>query len=77
MTVSSEKDNAFSIMLKWRYEDSGLKLVQLKKKIGQLKDKLNKEQDSMKKIKDNYEKLLNCNGSDGSKLIELWGLAVP
>jgi hypothetical protein len=28
-------------------------------------------------MKDSYEKLITCKGSDGPKLIELWGLALP
>ena len=46
----------------------------MKKKISQLKDKLKKEQDTLKRMKENYEKLLYCKGSDGERLIELWGL---
>jgi len=33
MVITSETDNGYKIMLKWRYEDSANKLVILKKKI--------------------------------------------
>lgn len=75
--MTSEKDNGFNVMLKWRYEDSGAKLVQLKRKIQMLKDKLTKERETLKSVKESYERLLNCKGSDGELLIELWGLQCP
>lgn len=75
-TITSEKENGFIVMLKWRYEDSGPRLVQLRKKIQQLRDKLLKEQESLRRMKDSYEKLLNYKGGDGQLLIDLWGLAI-
>lgn len=32
-TITSDNNNGFNVMLKWRYEDSGAKLIVLRKKI--------------------------------------------
>ena len=75
MVITSETDNGYKIMLKWRYEDSANKLVILKKKIQQLKDIVNKDKTELKAYKDSYEKLINFKG-DGKALIQVWGLNV-
>jgi len=33
MDITSENDNGYKVMIKWRYEDSANKLIVLKKKI--------------------------------------------
>ena len=75
MDITSENDNGYKVMIKWRYEDSANKLIVLKKKIQQLKDIVNKDQKELKVYKKSYEKLFNFTG-DGKALINAWGLSV-
>eukprot|EP00347_Sterkiella_histriomuscorum_P000849 403374285 len=73
ITITSEKENGFHVVVKWRYEESGVKLQTLRKKILQLKDKLTADQEQLRCYRESYEKLLNFKG-DGSVLLQQWRL---
>ncbi len=42
-------------MMRWRYEETGLKLIQMKKKIKNLKEKMKKEEARVGEKKNSYE----------------------
>jgi hypothetical protein len=42
-------------MMRWRYEETGLKLIQMKKKIKNLKEKMKKEESRVGERKISYE----------------------
>ena len=69
----TEKENGFNVVLRWRYEETAFKIVQLKKKVVQLSSRLQSEEVNLKKSKERYEKLLNFRG-DGEELFKIWGV---
>lgn len=58
--ITKEKENSFIVMLRWRYEETGLKLIQMKKKIKSIKEKMKKEEIKVTETKAAYEAMLNC-----------------
>ncbi|CDW81047.1 UNKNOWN [Stylonychia lemnae] len=75
MLITSDNENGFKVMMKWRYEDSGIKLQILKKKIQQLKEIVQKDSRELKQFKESYENLFNFEG-DCRQLIQIWGLNI-